>query len=142
MKKRSLIPIVIVTAITMLITANSAFAGSKHHERWKGIAIGVGVAILGNAIFNQKNNHHIREPERCYVTVPAPPMHSTRRKGHWKVKDEWIPPTYKTVWNPGHYNRKGDWIGGTWIKIVARPGYWKEKKVWVAENVSKHRRRH
>ena len=142
MKKRSLSLIVIVTAITMLLTVNPAFAGSKHHERWKGIAIGVGAMILGNAILN--NNQPAREPERCYVSVPAPPQPQYRRyhKGHWEIRDEWIPPTYKTVWNPGHYNQKGAWVKGAWIKIVDIPGYWKEQKVWVASNASDYRKRH
>ena len=140
MKKRSLSLIVIVTAITMFLTANTAFAGRKHHERWKGIAIGVGAVILADAIFNG-NNNSVRVSEPCYVKVPAPPpRYRAYHKGHWEIRDEWVPPTYKTVWNPGHYNRKGDWIKGAWIKIVDKPGYWKEERVWVSAKVS--RRRH
>lgn len=140
MEKRSLYLIVVVTAVTMLLTVNPSFAGSKHHERWKGIAIGVGAAILGNAIFN--NNQPVREPEHCYVAVPAPPKYVPRYRGHWEIRDEWVPPIYKTVWNPGHYNRNGEWVDGAWIKIVDKPGYWKENKVWVAGNVSKYRGKH
>ncbi len=134
MKKRTLSLIVITTTITMLLTANSAFAGSRHHERWKGVAIGLGAAILGNAILNSSRDYSYRDPDYCEVVVPAPPRHNPHYKGHWEVRSEWIPPTYKTVWNPGHYNRKGDWIEGAWIKIKDRPGYWKEERVWVAAN--------
>ena len=143
MKKRSLSLIVTLCAVTMLLTADPAFAGRKHHERWKGIAIGVGAAILGNAILNHDRHHHVvRVPERRYEPVPVPPGRRPRHRGYWEIRDEWIPPTYKSVWNPGHYNRKGDWIEGTWIKIVKRQGHWKEKKVWVAASRKKHRRRH
>ena len=140
MKKRMLSLIVITTALTMTLTANSAFAGGRHHERWKGIAIGVGAAILGSAIINSSRDYSEREPEHCTVVVTAPPRHNPNYRGHWEVRDEWIPPIYKTVWNPGHYDRRGDWVEGAWIKIVDKPGYWKEKKVWVAANASVHRR--
>ena len=142
MKKRSLSLIVVITAITMLLTVNSAFAGGKHHERWKGIAIGVGAAILGNTILNNSRDYSVREPGHGKVVVKAPPRPRPQYKGHWEIRDEWIPPTYKKVWNPGHYNHNGDWVEGTWIRIVNRPGYWKEKKVWVAADASKHRKRH
>jgi hypothetical protein len=48
------------------------------------------------------------------------------------VRKEWVQPTYKRVWNPGHYARRGEWIEGQWIEIVDRPGYWTEVRVWVS----------
>ena len=139
MKKRLLSLIVITTAFTLTLTANSAFAGGRHHEYWKGIAIGVGAAILGSAILNHNNYTPPRDYENCYVPAPVHVKKYSNRRGHWEVRDEWVPPTDRKVWNPGHYNRRGDWIRGAWIQIVDNPGYWREDRVWVKANVSKHR---
>ena len=132
MKIRSLTLFVFVFTIILTLTSTSAFAGRRHHERWEGIAIGLGAAILGSAIINNSRDYSEREHERCTVVVPAPPSHYSRYEGHWEIRDEWIPPTYKTVWNPGHYNGRGDWVEGAWIRIEDNPGYWKQEKIWVA----------
>ena len=138
MKIRSLTLLVLASALALTLTANSAFAGGRHHERWKGIAIGVGAAILGSAILSHNNYHTSIAYENCAV---PPPVHvkPSHRGGHWEVRDEWVPPTYKTVWNPGHYNPRGEWVEGVWIEIVDNPGYWTEKRVWVTANI-RHRR--
>ena len=136
MKKRSLSLIVIITTITMLFTVNSAFAGSRHHERWKGVAIGLGAAIIGSAILNNSRDYSYRDSDYCEAAVRVPPRPRPHYKGHWEVRNEWVPPVYKTVWNPAHYNKRGDWIGGAWMKIEERPGYWKEERVWVAAHKS------
>ena len=136
MKKRSLSLIVIITAFTMLFTVNSAFAGGRHHERWKGVAIGLGAAIIGSAIINSSRDYSYRDSDYCEVSVPAPPRHSPQYKGHWEIRNEWVPPIHKTVWNPAHYNRRGEWVEGAWIKIEERPGYWKEERVWIAAGAS------
>ena len=134
MKKRSLSLIVIISSLILVFTAGSASAGRAQHERWKGVAIGIGAAILGSAILNHNNYYYDREPERCYVPVRVPERREYYHRGHWEVRDEWVPPIYRTVWNPGHYTPGGDWIDGAWIKIVDKPGYWKEKRIWVSAN--------
>ena len=138
MKIRSLTLLVLVFTIILTLTSTSVFAGGRHHERWKGIAIGLGAAIIGNAIINNSRDYSVREYERCSVLVPAPPRHYSSYEGHWEIRDEWVPPAYKTMWNPAHYNGRGDWVEGAWIRIEDRPGYWKHKKVWVAPEVSNY----
>ena len=142
MKIRSLTILVLVSLITLTLTANPVFAGGRHHERWKGIAIGLGAAIIGNAILNSNRDYSDRESGYCEVVVPPPPVYNHQYSGHWEVRDRWIPPTYKTVWNPAHYNRRGEWVNGAWIKIEASPGYWKEEKIWVAADTSSHPERY
>ena len=140
MKIRSLTHIVLGSALILTLTANSAFAGGRHKERWEGIAIGLGAAILGSAILSSNNHSSDRVPERCPLPAPVYKRHNTHHKGYWEVRAEWIPPIHKKVWNPGHYNRKGKWIEGAWIEIMVKPGYWTERKVWVTADASRHRR--
>ena len=142
MKIRSLTLFVLVSVLTLTLTANIALAGGIHHERWKGIAIGIGAAILGSAILNHNNYYPPREYEHCYVPTPPPVKQRSYHKGHWEVRDEWVPPVYKTVWNPAHYNQNGEWVEGTWIKIIDKQGYWTEKRVWVAATEIKYRTRY
>jgi hypothetical protein len=144
MKKKSIPIIIIVAVISSIMIVNSAWAGSIQSHRWEGVAIGLGAAIIGSAIIHQHKNSTSwkRDSHRVYVYEdrhhhhPKPPRHS----GYWKIEKEWIPPTYKEVWNPGHYNRHGEWEKGQWIKIVNEPGYWSEKRVWIAGRVNRHRR--
>jgi hypothetical protein len=104
------------------------------------VAIGIGAAILGHTLIK----HHkdaVRERERDRVVYkgkscfspPPPPVFDSRRshRGHWEVQKTWVPPVYKKVWNPGHYNRKGRWVPGEWIKIESEPGRWVKERVWV-----------
>lgn len=138
MKKRSLIITVLVFVLSFTLMVNSAMAGSSHHERWEGVAIGLGAAILGSALIHHSAGHPCQRSEDCRVTVITHRdyRHETRG-GYWEIRKEWIPPTYKEVWNPGHYSRDGEWIEGHWMKIVDRPGYWAEERIWVASKSTK-----
>jgi hypothetical protein len=140
MKKRSIFLIVLVSVLSTVILVNPAWAGSAQHNRWKGVAIGIGAAILGSAIYHQYKNSSSYKTEPCPDAAyhRFPPAHHTRR-GYWEIRKEWIPPAYKEVWNPGHYDRRGEWVEGHWIRIVDRPGYWTEKRVWVAGKSGRHR---
>ena len=110
-----------------------ALAGDKQRHRWEGVAIGVGAAILGHAILS---NAYDRSPEQVtvihrdshYRHCPPPRYH----RGRWEVQKVWVPPVCEEIWNPGHYDRCGNWVSGRWITIEARPGYWTEKRVWRA----------
>ena len=133
MKKRSIALLFIVSALALILASNSAFARGAHHERWKGIAIGIGVAILANAIINHNNYYTDRESERCSASAYIPERNESYYQGHWEVRDEWTPPIYRKVWNPAHYNARGEWVEGAWIQIVDKPGCWIEKRVWVRQ---------
>ena len=140
MKKRS-IAIVIVIIISTIMLANSAWAGSAQRNRWKGVAIGIGAAVLGSAIYNHhKNSSSWKDDSRKSYKHRRhyhPPEYHWDY-GHWEIHKEWVPPTYKQVWNPGHYDPHGRWVEGHWMDIVDKPGYWTEKRVWVAGR-SRHR---
>jgi len=138
MKKKSLIIICIAVIVSISIAASSARAGNVQRNRWEGVAIGVGATILGKVILDQYRDR--RNP--AVIVRHAPPYkpkhHKYRRprkvRGHWEIRKEWVAPAYKRVWNPGHYNRKGRWVPGRWIEIETEPGYWAERRVWVADH--------
>jgi len=133
-KKRFVIIAVVVTSIA-LVTA-PAFAGSKQQHRWEGVAIGVGAAILGHAIYQAHKD--VSQPRVVYVEPePAPRYHHPRpkhRRGHWEWQKTWVAPSYEKVWNPGHYDRKGRWVPGHWIEVKTSDGYWTKERVWIAGN--------
>lgn len=113
---------------TFLIMPASSWAGSPQSYRWEGVAIGIGAAILGNALLNA---YH-QPPAPAYR--PAPVYHRPgppQPAGYWQTHREWVPPQYQKVWNSGHYNRHGRWVPGQWIQTEIQPGYWVERRVWV-----------
>lgn len=59
--------VVLTTALCVSLMVTSAWAGPKQRYRWEGVAIGVGAAILGNALFN---------PSYCAQPAPAPVYYS------------------------------------------------------------------
>lgn len=133
MRKKSFIITVLVFIFCFVFMVNSAMAGSKQRERWKGVAIGVGAAIIGSAILNSQKQYAYETP--CIYSEPGPQRHQApgrAGRGHWETRKEWVPPVYENVWNPGHYDKRGRWVEGHWIKIVDRPGYWIERRMWVA----------
>lgn len=132
-----------VMIFLLSLSVSSAFAGSKQRYRWQGVAMGVGAAILGNAILNSSRDGSYRGhkeyrnyPERVVVVErtthydrycePAP------RNGHWEVRKIWVEPVCESVWNPAHYNKHNQWVSGRYITIETSPGYWQEDRVWVA----------
>lgn len=137
MKSNKLLFSLIVAVIAIVMTSSSVLAGSKQRHRWEGVAIGVGAAILGHAIYQA---HKVeRQPQVVYVE-PEPNRHYRHRhpprhpRGHWEWQKIWVPPTYEKVWNPGHYNRKGRWVPGHWIDVQTSAGHWTKERVWVAGN--------
>ena len=136
MEKKSLLILVLITVFSFVLLTPQAQAGPEERYRWEGIAIGVGAAIIGSAILN---SHQQSRPVKV-VAYHQPPKSEFRHRSfhrkpvprsHWEIRKEWVPPTYKRVWNPAHYNQRGEWIEGRWIEIEDQPGYWVEKKVWV-----------
>jgi hypothetical protein len=140
MKIRSIFTIAVVSLLTVALTAGPASARRYHHhnhDRLKGVAIGVGAAILATALINHTKDYSYRVPEPCYVP-PPPPQEYRQQGGHWEIRRQWFSPTYKRVWNPAHYDERGIWVEGAWIEVVDQPGYWTENRIWVTATVSDH----
>ena len=133
MKRKSLIVFMLVAVLSFMLLSTPARAGSKQSHRWEGVAMGIGAAILGSTLYNLHKNYTECRPAprpRHAYRHPRPRHH--RDRGHWEVRREWVPPTFKRAWNPGHYDRRGRWVPGHWIEIEDRPGYWSETRVWVS----------
>ncbi|MDM8514566.1 hypothetical protein QUF76_00070 [Desulfobacterales bacterium HSG16] len=146
--KKLIITILVIVFSASLFTTQS-FAGSKQKHRWEGAAIGLGAAILGGAILNNSrssNNNRAagynnsscyypassRPYRQQYVPHRRPVRHERPKNGHWEVRKVWVAPVHERVWNPSHYNRRNEWVEGSWINIEQQPGYWKEDRVWIS----------
>lgn len=136
-KNRLVILAVVLTSMALLTAP--ALAGSKQRHRWEGVAIGVGAAILGHAIYQA---HKEAPRPRVVYANPKPARHLSppkHRQGHWEWQKTWVAPTYESVWNPGHYDRRGRWVQGHWIEVKTSDGYWTQERVWIAGNAPHHR---
>lgn len=140
--------IAITTTALLLICFStvSAYAGSARRHTMEGIMIGTGVAILGAAIINgihqDSRPHYTRNYSRHdeyrhngyrhnYKNKHHRKYRSHSTKGYWKIEKIWIGPVYEKRWNPGHYNRRGDWISSRHEKFLVQDGYFQKNKVWV-----------
>ena len=130
------------TAVLLLIcfSTASAYAGAARRHTIEGFMLGTGVAILGAAIINEINKdskpqytqNHSRHGEYCYAgNRYGYNNRHHRARGHWEIERIWIDPVYEKKWNPGHYNRRGEWLSGRYEKFLVQDGYWQEEKVWV-----------
>lgn len=119
--------LIVLTAMIFYLSfaADPAFAGSKERHRWEGVAIGVGAAILGNAIIKSYQPERVTVVERHTYYQPVPPRHSQR---YCEPRQVWVPPIYEKVWNPGHYEY-GRWVPGQHIMLERTPGYYVEERV-------------
>ncbi|OGP59269.1 MAG: hypothetical protein A2V65_07770 [Deltaproteobacteria bacterium RBG_13_49_15] len=124
MIKKKIILAVIVIAISFFLVGNNVWAGSPQRHRWEGVAIGIGAALVGSAIFN---HHHYQRPLPAPVPVYQYPPPCYR----WQVERVWIPPVYDSVWILGLSNRWGRWSPGRWEQRVRIPGYWEERPVCI-----------
>ena len=142
MRKKRLIIGLLVGGITLMMISSSAFAGNVQRNRWEGVAIGVAATLLGQALLDHHRDIHYR-PAPAPRVVHRPPVrysepyraydHRPRKhRGHARFHKVWVPPVYKKVWNPGHYNRRGRWVSGYWIEKQVRPGYWEKQRTWSA----------
>lgn len=141
-----------LTAILLLtLFGTPAAAGSRERGRFEGFALGFGAALLGHTLLHHHHapghykapvdrhppqRKHFDHRRHGYHKPPAdrhPPRHRYRhRSGHWELQRIWVPPAFKKVWNPGHYNRRGRWIPGHWTKVPISEGHWKKERVWVS----------
>jgi len=135
MKSKKRLISLVIALFAIALVSSSAMAGSKQRHRWEGVAIGVGAAILGHAIYQthkaEQQTHVVYvEPQRTYRHNYGP----KHRHGHWEWQKTWVPPIYERIWNPGHYNRKGHWVSGHWMEVETSNGHWTRERVWVANN--------
>ena len=140
MKMKHFICLVLITTFGLWLTSPTAWAGNVQRNRWEGVAIGIGAALLGSALFK----HHLhRSGERAIVHQPDRAYRQRNHfhhkpAGHWEIRKKWVPPVYESVWNPGHYSPRGRWISGHWIEIEKEPGYWTKERVWVSRKRHRH----
>jgi hypothetical protein len=129
------ISLMTAAVLSLMILAPPADAGNKQRSRWEGVAIGLGAAVLGSALLGHHNRPVASAPP-AYTPPPEPAYRHSHRghrhRGHWEIRKTWMAPVYERVWNPGHYNRKGRWVPGGYIRIEVESGYWQKQKVWVA----------
>ncbi len=138
--------IAITTAAILFIclTTISAHAGAARRHTLEGFAIGTGIALLGAAIYNDihrdappkyrsnhSRNHNSRDRRSKYASNKRDNRYykSHRSRRHWRVEKIWVGPVFEKRWNPGHYNRRGHWIGGSYRKILIREGYYRHERV-------------
>ena len=136
MEKKKLLTLLIAAVLSCFFLITSVYAGSKHSYRRQGIAIGLGAAILGSALYKTLSHPKLIVPNAHVFSHPARRKHWNQ--GYWETRKEWGPPAYQRVWNPGHYNRHGAWVRGHWIKIVDRQGYMTETRSWVSCKAGRH----
>ena len=132
---KTLISIATATAMFICFSAAPARADRKTTE---GFLLGIGAAVLGTAIYQSLDRDPgYRAPQRHHGP-PSFERGSQCREDRWHVKRHgrplkieriWVAPVYETRWNPGHYNRKGHWVGGRYETFKVRDGYWEERRV-------------
>ena len=101
MKKKNLFIILTTLILCLSFMKPSAWAGNVQRNRWEGVAIGIGAAILGNALINHYrysvstqsavNQRHLRTPHYGHRYRQKP-------SGHWEERKVWVQPVYKRVW--------------------------------------------
>jgi len=136
MEKKNLFIILTTLILCLSLMKPAAWAGNVQRNRWEGVAIGIGAAILGSALINHYR-YSVPAQSAIYQHHPPTPHYDNRYRqkpsGHWEVRKVWVPPTYKRIWNPGHYKRHGRWVPGQWMNIEKKPGYWTKERVWVSK---------
>ena len=139
--------IAITTATLLIICFSTVSAHAADRKTMEGFMIGTGVAILGAALL-----HNANKGPRLKVLTPDQDQHRDRNhyagygyghkrkhhkryhhgpRGHWEIEKVWVEPVYETKWNPGHYNRRGEWVEARNEKFLVKDGYYQEEKVWV-----------
>ena len=132
--------IVLISILCVVFITSSAFAGSRRQHRLEGVAIGIGAVLLGKAIIDTAAAHRTGEVLHHRTIIYHEPPLRRQPRGHWEIKQVWVPPVYKKIWKPGHYNRRGYWVDGRRVSRVKNYGYWKEEEVWVARDGHKRHR--
>lgn len=138
--------IIAVTTSILLFMCFSSVSAHADRKTMEGFMLGTGVAILGAAIINTIHNesgpqyagNHARRYDHRHAAYRYGNngkhhrrFNSRGPRGHWEVDRVWIDPVYEKKWNPGHYNRRGEWVSGRHERFLVKSGYYQEEKVWV-----------
>lgn len=128
MNRKRIFTIIFIGIISIAVAVPASWAGSRARHRLEGAVIGIGALMLTQAIID----HHHHDAAVATTVTHGYGHHRPHHKpaGYWDIQKEWVPATYKKVWNPGHYNRRGNWVPGRWIRIEVKPGHWTRKRVW------------
>ena len=132
-----------IAILFLIFSTNPAHAGAARRHTIEGFILGTGVTLLGTAIIQNMNKPSVVYKDHGSTNRHRPARYDKKRhdrygkKGHWKTREMWVPGEYETRWNPGHYNRKGQWKGGRHEEFMTAQGYWTKQRIWVRYN---HRR--
>jgi hypothetical protein len=132
---RKVLAVALVGSLVLSLLPSAALAGDPHavRNRWEGVAIGAGAAVLGGLLLHAlyKPYPAVAAPQ-VYAPPPvvyAPPVveYRTWVPGHYE--DRWVPVTERQrVWVEGHV-ANGWWVPGHWEQRVRSGGYW--TRAWV-----------
>ena len=135
--------------LTLVMISSTAWAGNVQRNRWEGVALGVAATLLGQALLDHHRVVHYGSatvprtvgPSRGHHDDRSPAIghRSPKHSGKRHYQKVWVPPVYKRVWNPGHYNHRGRWLPGHWTQTQIQPGHWRRKPVWSANRHRPHR---
>ena len=102
MKNKKLSVVMVTTILCVCFLVTSAWAGPRQRYRWEGVALGVGAAILGNALVNA-----------CYYprSSPAPVYYSA-------------PPVYYSP-SPVYYSPAPVYYGPPVVYYRPAPAYYR-----------------
>ncbi|MBF0231940.1 MAG: hypothetical protein HQK62_11740 [Desulfamplus sp.] len=138
--------LVVVTVFGIVATSGCVQAGHRRHHSGliEGVIIGAGAALIGASIIAEAREHDM------YDRHPGYDRHERKRNSHyykkeryrrdhynsykggyWSVEKVWVEPVYGKRWNPGHYNRRGYWVPGSYDRVIIQDGYWVSKRIWV-----------
>lgn len=148
MNRNLLFIFTIIFVYSLSVLPSEAQARSANGSDFEGVAIGIGGAIVGNEAIQHQWQYASRKHSRRHGPGYGyrPPRHhrrhygyrSSRRygpgygyrghrryghRGYWWMEKRYAPHFYKKAWNPGHYNRYGQWIPGHWVVIKDRSNY-------------------
>lgn len=109
----------LVAILVPVVVTQSAWAGSKQRHRWEGIAIGLGVAVLGNVLTQAYGGYAQPAYAGCYQ-----PAH------------RYVPPPVRV------YPQTQIFYHNKTIVRTGRPGRHHRNKPWGCEKRHKRHRRH
>ncbi len=139
--------LIAITTSVLLMSFFSTVSAHADKKTVEGFMLGTGIAILGAAIFNGIHNDSTSYQYSRHRSEPPKLRHAEHRydrryrhkkrfnhhgpRGYWEIERIWVDPVYEKKWNPGHYNRRGNWVSGRHEKFLVRNGFWREEKIWV-----------
>jgi len=108
MKIKNIIIILLATTMILSLAVSSAWAGNVQRNRWEGVAIGIGAAFLGHALFY--SHYHRRPAPQVVYRHPISRRHAyhyhRKAHGYGKVK-ECVPRVQERRRDHRHYSDRG-----------------------------------